>query len=61
MSRNKTRIKQPGNLSVYVLLYRLPDAPAAPPATFTCNAASQADARAQCQAAYPGCTIVVSR
>jgi len=61
MSRNKTRIKQAGHASTFILLYRLPDAPAAPPATFTCTATSLADARAQCQAAYPGCTIVVSR
>ena len=45
----------------YRVLYLPAGDPNATPLQFACTATSPTDARAQCTAAHPGCSIVVVR
>lgn len=47
-------------MRTYSVLYR-PAGSSASPVLWKCSATSPDDARAQCQAQFPGCTVVVVR
>ena len=45
----------------FTVLYRPAGQPGSTPVGFTCSATGPDDARDQCAAAHPGCTIVLVR